>query len=247
MRPSTSLRLPAGCTASGLFGVVLEQAVFVARQAEEVVLLHHVLDRRAVDGAVGAAVELVFLVVELAADAVETLVAVELDVAGVVDPLEHLLHRGAVAGLGGADVVVVGDVELVPRLAEQRAVGVGPLRRGDAPRLGGTLHLEAVLVGAGEEDHVVAPEPAPAGQHVGRDRGVRVPDVGRVVHVVDGRGDVEGLGHRRHPIALPSASLPFSPPFLALTRGPLCRARRSAGTDRVRVSGQRRRRRVATS
>ena len=145
----------------------------------------------AVDRAALAVVELVLLVVELAAHAVEALVGVELDVAVVVDPLEELLHRPLVAGLGGADEVVVGDVEVVPRGAEQRAVAVGPLLRGDAVRLGGPLDLEPVLVGAGEEHDVVAPEPPPPGQDVGRDRRVRVPDVGRVVHVVDRRRDVE--------------------------------------------------------
>ncbi len=194
--------LPGRLHRLGMLGVVLEQAVLVAREPEEVVLLGDVLDHGAVDRAAEAVVELVLLVVELAAHAVEALVAVELDVAVVVDPLEELLHRPAVAGLGGADVVVVGDVEAVPRGAEQRAVAVGPLERGDVVRLGRPLDLEAVLVGAGEEHDVVAPEAPPAGQHVGRDRRVRVPDVGRVVHVVDGRGDVEGLRHgAAHPIA----------------------------------------------
>ena len=110
-----------------MLGVVREQPVLVAREPEEVVLLGHVLDRRAVDRAAQAVDELVFLVVELAADAVEALVGVELDVAGVVDPLEELLHRAVVAGLGGADEVVVGDVEAVPGLAEEGAVAVGPL------------------------------------------------------------------------------------------------------------------------
>jgi hypothetical protein len=155
-------------------------------------------------------VELVPLVVELAPHAVEALVAVELDVAGLVHTLEELLHRTAVSGFGGADVVVVGDVEAVPRGAELGADAVDPLRGLDTLRLGCPLDLEPVLVGAGEEDDVVAPEAPPPREHVGRHGRVRVPDVGRRVHVVDGRGDVEGraavVGHGvDHPIAEPSS------------------------------------------
>ncbi len=192
--------LPRRLHRLGMLGVEGEQAVLVAREAEEVVLLGDVLDDRAVDRAALAVVELVLLVVELAAHAVEALVAVELDVAAVVDPLEELLHRHLVPGLGGADVVVVGDVEVVPRGTEEGAVAVGPLERGDVVGLGRPLDLEPVLVGAGEEHDVVAPEPAPPGQDVGRHRRVRVPDVGRVVHVVDRRGDVE---RRRHGVIHP--------------------------------------------
>ena len=202
----------------GMLGVVREESVLVAREPEEVVLLGDVLDDRPVDRAAQALVELVLLVVELAADAVEALVAVELDVAGVVHPLQELLHRPPVPGLGRADVVVVGDVEAVPRLAEERAVAVRPLERGDVVRLGGALDLEPVLVGAGEEHDVVAPQPSPAGEHVGRDRRVRVPDVGRVVHVVDRRGDVERLGH--------GADHPISPACVVRT----CIARRGDAT-----------------
>ena len=56
--------------------------------------------------------------------------------------------------------------------------------------LGRPGHLLAVLVGPGEEEDVVADQPVPPGQGVGVDRGVGVPDVGRVVDVVDRRGDV---------------------------------------------------------
>ena len=60
--------------------------------------------------------------------------------------------------------------------------------------LGRPLHLEAVLVGAGEEEGVVAEQPVPPGQGVGGDRRVGVADVGHVVDVVDRRRHVEA-GH----------------------------------------------------
>ena len=82
------------------------------------------------------------------------------------------------AGLGGADEVVVGDVEQLPGLAEPLAGAVGVLPGRDAVGLGRPLHLEAVLVGAGEEEDVVAEQAVPAGQGVGGDRRVGVADVG---------------------------------------------------------------------
>ena len=56
---------------------------------------------------------------------------------------------------------------------------------------GRLLDLLAVLVGAGQEEHVVAVQPLEPRHHVGRDRGVGVADMRRAVHVIDRGGDVE--------------------------------------------------------
>jgi hypothetical protein len=53
-----------------------------------------------------------FGVEALAAEAVEPFVFAEIDVAGVVDALQDLLHHSHVGRVGGADEVVVGDVQL---------------------------------------------------------------------------------------------------------------------------------------
>ncbi len=60
--------------------------------------------------------------------------------------------------------------------------------------LGGPGDLLSVLVGAGQEEDVVAHQPVPPGQGVGVDRRVGVPDMGRVLDVVDRGGD-EVAGH----------------------------------------------------
>jgi hypothetical protein len=135
-------------------------------------------------------------VVQLAGDAVEALVGVELDVAVVVDPLEKRLHRDVVPGLGGPDEVGVGDFQELPGLPEALARLIDPRLGGHPPGLGGALHLEPVFIGPGQEHDVVTPEAAPPGDHVGDNRRVRRPDVGYVVDVVDRRRQEEGAGHR---------------------------------------------------
>ena len=58
-------------------------------------------------------------------------------------------------------------------------VAVGQLLRRDALALGGERDRLAVLVGAGEEEDVLAALAHVAREHVGRDRRVRVPEVRR--------------------------------------------------------------------
>ncbi len=138
--------------------------------------------------------QLVVGVVLLAGDAVLAGVRVELDVAGVVAALEEFGDGGLVARLGGADEVVVGDVQALPGVGEQRGDRVDELLRRLPGGLGGLLDLEAVLVGAGDVLDVLAEQPVPAGERVADDRGVRVAEVRLGVDVVDRGGDVEA-GH----------------------------------------------------
>jgi hypothetical protein len=65
----------------------------------------------------------------------------------------------------------------------------------------GLQHLHAVLVGAGEEEDVVAVEAHEAGDGVGRDRLVGMADMRRAVGIGDGGGEiVAGLvSHRSVP------------------------------------------------
>ena len=103
--------------------------------------------------------------------------------------------RSLVARVGGADEEVVGDVDARHQRLEALGVAVGQLLRRDALALGRLRDRLAVLVGAGEEEDLLAALAHVAGEDVGADRRVRVPEVRRRVDVVDRRGDVEG--HRR--------------------------------------------------
>ena len=193
--PQRLVALGDGTDEVGVAVVVVEQALLERAQLEEVVVLLHLDHGSPVHGAV-AVDQLVLGVVVLARDAVEARVRGQLDEPVVVDPLEELLHDGVVPWLGGADEVVVGDVEPPPGLLEAGRRAVRPLLRGHAVGLGRLDDLGPVLVGARHEPHVVAQQPVPARQGVGVHRRVRRAHVRCVVDVVDRRGQVVGR-HRR--------------------------------------------------
>ena len=113
-------------------------------------------------------------------------------------------------------------------------VAVGELLRRDALALGGQRDRLAVLVGAGEEEHVLPALAHVPGEDVGADRRVRVPEVRRRVDVVDRRRDVEG--HRRAKAT--RAGRRFSP---AASGGRAARRSRSEGPRRRSTPVDRRR------
>ena len=188
------------------------ERVAVRRELEEVRrLLGHPAHRALVHGAhrlVGRVLlELAVGVEGLAADAVPALVGGEVQVLRVLlqDALPEALHDPLVTRLGGADEVageavrglrvVEAHAEVDPRLAEARRDLIGERLRREPALLGGLDDLLAVLVRAGQEARVVAAHVVEARERVGDDRRVRVAQVGDVVDVVDGGGDVEGTGH----------------------------------------------------
>ena len=98
-----------------------------------------------------------------------------------------------VARLGGADEIVVRALELFHHGLEARHVALDQLPRRQV-LLGRRLqHFDAVLVGAGEKEHVAAVEPLKAGDGVGGDRLIGVADMRRAVRIRNRGGDVIGL------------------------------------------------------
>jgi hypothetical protein len=75
---------------------------------------------------------------------------------------------------------------------------------GEPLALGGALHLLAVLVHAGHEQHIEAVEPLEARESVGRDALIGVTDMGGAIRIRNGGGDHEGrtLSHGQRSSAL---------------------------------------------
>jgi hypothetical protein len=128
----------------------------------------------------------------------------------VVYALQERLHRGVVPGLRGADEVVVGDVQQLPGVTEALGRAVRHLLGADAVGLGRPLDLEPMLVGAGQEEGVVAQQAVPAGEGIGDDGGVGVSDVRCVVDVVD-RGRHVIAGHVTRLLAVVTDPTVISP------------------------------------
>jgi hypothetical protein len=189
------------------------------------------VDRAAVGGPGRRSRPVVVGVVLLAGHAVLAGERVELDVAGVVAALQQFGDGGLVARFGGADEVVVGDVEPLPRRGELRGDLVGELLRGHAGGLGDLLDLEAVLVGAGHVLDVVAEQAVPAGERVADDRGVRVAEVGLGVHVVDRRRQVEP-GHACSPSSDPRLAGSSTSTATRAAARSSCRRRRRRSSSR---------------
>ncbi len=162
------------------------------REREEVVLLALPGQLDLVDGAPVALQDLVLDLEVGAPGAVPALVDPLVHVSVVVYPLENLLDLGLVLGVRRADEEVVGGAELGHQRLEPLGVAVGQLLGLQPLGAGGIGHRLAVLVGPGEEEHLLAPLAHVPGQHVGGDGRVGVAQVGLRVDVIDGGGDVEG-------------------------------------------------------
>ena len=195
MKESASLRLVGGATASGASAYHCSRRSWKALSWKNQFSSAISMTGRPWIGT-AAVDELVLGVVVLAAHAVQAVVRALVDEAVVVDLGQERLDGLAVAVLGRAEEVVVGDVEAGPGLDEPRRGAVGPLLRRHPVLLGSLGDLEAVLVGAREELDLVTAESVPAGDRVGVDRRVRRAQVRRVGDVVDRRRQVEAR-HRR--------------------------------------------------
>jgi hypothetical protein len=101
-----------------------------------------------------------------ASDAVEALVLLEVDLAGVVQRAQDCLNRAHVIGIGGPYEAVVGESEFLPGPAKRRRVLVGDLLWGHAPLLCNLGDLLPVLVGPGEEEGLFPRQAVVAGERV---------------------------------------------------------------------------------
>ena len=95
------------------------------------------------------------------------------------------------AVVDGFRPAVVFDAEFFPEVEEFLGRAFDEGRGMHALLFRGLLDFLAMLVHAGEEKRLVAPQAAVADDHVGKHLFVGMADVGRAVGVIDGGGEVE--------------------------------------------------------
>src|SRR5690606_34611368 len=123
-----------------------------------------------------ASLGLRFLVVGLVAYRVPAAVFLHVDVAGRLHAPPQLLACGVVAWLRRADEVAIGKRKYARHLAEAGRVAIRELARAQALLDRGLLHLQAVLVSAGQEQHRLAVAALETRDGIGCDRLVGVAD-----------------------------------------------------------------------
>ena len=96
------------------------------------------------------------------------------------------------ARLARGDEVIVGAVEHIHHVAEFWGIAICQLGRGDALGAGRLKHLDAVLVRAGQEKDIHALQTPKPRERVRGHRLVGVANMGRIVRIRDGSGDVIG-------------------------------------------------------
>ena len=137
--------------------------------------------------------QIVFGEVRLARYAIEAAVLIELNVTVVVTGLQKLLHAGAVAWFGGANEIVVADVEFLPRISKKWSNRIGEFLWCHTCGISGLLNFQAVLIGAGQEVDLVASHAVPAGKGIADNGGVSVAKVRLGIDVIDRRRGIKAL------------------------------------------------------
>jgi hypothetical protein len=123
---------------------------------------------------------------------IPSLVIILIDLPPVVKVLKDLLNHLLMAVFGGSDEVIVRDVQPFPEGLKPFDHLITVSLRIHPPFLGGLLHLLAMLVGAREKEDLVTLKTLVASQDIRSDRGIGMPNMGNVVHIIDGCGDVKG-------------------------------------------------------
>ena len=165
--------------------------LLIGGEAEEVVRLLHDLGLRSVGGT-AAVLQVLFEFEVLAAHAVEAPIPFEKD---ILLPAGGPEFGGAsvVIRAGGTDKAIRGEAERADQFAEDGRILVTELLDGEALPGRGLHVFERVFIGTGEEEGVIAPQPAPAGDGVRLHKLQGKSDVGAGVHIGDRRGDIAGV------------------------------------------------------
>ena len=112
-----------------------------------------------------------------ARNAVQTFVILFVNIALLVNFLQHRLHNFVVTLLAGADKIVVGDVQHLPQLFKVSNNAVDIFNRRNAFFGSLALNLKAVFIAAGQEENIFTLSAVIAGNSIGNRCAVRMADM----------------------------------------------------------------------
>ncbi len=176
--------------------VVLQQPLGEGGQAKEVGFLFGPFHRRAQRLApytIRTDHRLLLIEVGLLAHRIPARILVEINVAGLLHAPPDFFRGAVVPGFGGANKVILADVERNHQVAEVLRIAVSQRLRRQPLGERCLLHFETVLVGAGEEEHILVVEAFKARDGIRGKRRIGVADVWHAVRIEDRCGDVELL------------------------------------------------------
>ena len=142
-------------------------------------------------GAAAVLVQLVLSPVTLAGGAVLALVFPLVDVTLGIDAAKNLLHYLLVALLSGADEIIIGNAQAAPEFLKASNNLVHIRLRRHACFLCLLLYLLAVLIGAGQEKHVIPRQALETRNRIRQGRAVGMTDMQLRAWVVNRGGNVE--------------------------------------------------------
>ena len=177
-----------------------EQSVLIGRQLEEIAFLFDPFDRRALWPATHSVVAdngFIFGVIGFVAHRIPAGITIRINVAVVGHPLPDRLAGAMMLFFSRADETIERNVQALVHLLEPAGVARSEIGRRHSFGLRGLNHLLTMLVGAGEEEHILAIEARKTRQRIGRDRLISVADMRCAVRVGDGGRDIVGIASGR--------------------------------------------------
>ena len=103
------------------------------------------------------------------------------------------------ARLRRPDEIIVREIKRVRHLPEIARHLVSQIDRFTARLACSLIHLQAMLIGSGNEPHIATHQPLEARHDIGRDTFIGMTDMRPPVGVVDGGSDIEWFRHWRAP------------------------------------------------
>src|SRR6516165_10883738 len=171
--------------------IKVEQLVLVRGKAKKIALLLHPFDRRSLGANALTVLNeacLILIVVGLVPHGVPSGILAEVDVPRRLHALPDSDRGAMVALLGGSNELVIRAVQPLDHGLEARHIALHQFAWGKLLLCSRLQHLDAMLIGSGEEQDVMAIKPHEPRYGIGRNRLIGMTDVRWPIGIRNGGG-----------------------------------------------------------